>query len=132
MVKNEDDEDDVPIVISRSEARGGLTEHRVHYVLAFGLAGSVIALVAIGLYFGYSRLTQTISQTPIRNDPTTLVSYAIPIMLAMVASVLLLGLWNMRLGGRPNTSQTLMRWRVVLQLVALCLVMAALYLSGRY
>jgi len=25
-----------------------------------------------------------------------------------------------------------MRWRVVLQFIALCLVMAALYLSGKY
>jgi Hypoxia induced protein conserved region len=46
--------------------------------------------------------------------------------------VLLLGLWNMMSGGRPNTSQTLMSWRVVLQFIALCLVMAALYLSGKY
>ena len=78
MVKSED----VPVVLSGNEARGGVTEHRVHYVLAFGLAGSVIAFVAIGLYFGYDRLTQTISQTSIRSDPTTLVSYAIPIALA--------------------------------------------------
>jgi hypothetical protein len=31
-----------------------------------------------------------------------------------------------------NTSQRVMRWRVVLQFIALCLVMAALYLSGKY
>jgi hypothetical protein len=128
MVKSED----VPVVLSGNEARGGVTEHRVHYVLAFGLAGSVIAFVAIGLYFGYDRLTQTISQTSIRSDPTTLVSYAIPIALAAVATVLLLGLWNMMSGGPPNTSQTLMRWRVVLQFFALGVVMAALYLSGKH
>ena len=123
---------DLPVVISRNEARGGVTEHRVHYVLAFGLAGSIIALFAIGLYFGYGKLTQTISQTLIRRDATALVSYAIPIALAAVTTVLLLGLWNMMLGGRSNTSQTLMRWRVVLQFIALCLVMTALYLSGKY
>jgi len=125
-------EDDVPIVITGNEARGGVHEHRLHYVLAFGLAGGIIAFVAVGLYFGYGKLTQTISQTSIPTDPTTLLSYAIPIALAAVGTVLLLGLWNMMSGGRPNTSQTLMSWRVVLQFIALCLVMAALYLSGKY
>jgi NAD(P)-dependent dehydrogenase (short-subunit alcohol dehydrogenase family) len=60
-----------------------------------------------------------------------LTNYAIPIALAAVACVLLLGLWNMMRGGSPNTSQLLMRWRVVLQFIALCLVMAAIYLAGR-
>ena len=129
MVKNEDD---VPVVISGNKARGGVTGHHVRYVLAFGLAGTIIAFVVICLYFYYGKLTQTISQTSARIDPTTLVSYAIPIALAAVAAVLLLGLWNMMPGGSPNTSQTLMRWRVVLQFIALCLVMAALYLSGKY
>ena len=129
MVKTEDD---VPIFITGNEARGGVHEHRLHYVLAFGLAGGIIAFVAVGLYFGYGKLTQTISQTSIPSDPTTLVSYAILVALAAVGTVLLLGLWNMMSGGRPNTSQTLMSWRVVLQFIALCLVMAALYLSGKY
>ena len=124
MAKNADD---VPVVITGNEARGGVHEHRLHYVLAFGLAGGIIAFVAVGLYFGYGKLTQTISQTSIPTDPTTLVT--IPIALTAVGTVLLLGLWNMMSGGRPNTSQTLMSWRVVLQFIALCLVMAALYLS---
>jgi hypothetical protein len=59
-----------------------------------------------------------------------LTNYAIPIALAAVAIVLLLGLWNMMRGGSPNRSQMLMRWRVVLQFLALCLVMAAIYLAG--
>jgi NADH:ubiquinone oxidoreductase subunit H len=61
-----------------------------------------------------------------------LVSYAIPIALGAVALVLVLGLANMVRGGSPNTSQRLMRWRVILQFIALCLVVAALYFSGRY
>jgi len=61
-----------------------------------------------------------------------LVYYAIPIALGAVAVVLLLGLANMLRGGSPNLSQTLMRWRVILQFIALCLVVAALYFSGRY
>ena len=60
-----------------------------------------------------------------------LVNYAIPIALAAVGIVLLLGLWNMLRGGSPNRSQTLMRWRVVLQFLALCLVMAAIYLARK-
>jgi len=61
-----------------------------------------------------------------------LTAYAIPVALAAVATVLLAGLWNMMRGGSPNTSQLLMRWRVVLQFIALCLVMAAIYFSGKY
>ena len=129
MVKNEDD---MPIVITGNEARGGIHEHRVHYVLAFGLAGGIIAFVLIGLYFGYSKLAQMISQASIPSDPTTLVSYAILIAFAAVGTVLLLGMWNVISGRSPNTSQRVMRWRVVLRFIALCLVMAALYLSGKY
>jgi len=124
--------DHVPISITGNEARAGLHEHRVHYVLAFGLAGGIIAFVLIGLYFGYSKLAQMISQASIPSDPTTLVSYAILIAFAAVGTVLLLGMWNVISGRSPNTSQKVMRWRVVLQFIALCLVMAALYLSGKY
>jgi len=124
--------DGVPISITGNEARAGLHEHRVHYVLAFGLAGGIIAFVAVGLYFGYDKLAQTISQTSLPSDPTALVSYAILIALAAVGTALLIGLWNIVLGGSSNTIQKVMRWRVVLQFIALCLVMAALYLFGKY
>jgi hypothetical protein len=53
--------------------------------------------------------------------------YAIPFALAAVAVVLLLGLWNMMRGGNPGRSQTLMRWRVGLQFIAIIIIMAALY-----
>jgi hypothetical protein len=58
-----------------------------------------------------------------------LLDYAIPIALAAVAIVLLLGLWNMMRGGSPSRSQMLMRWRVVLQFIAICLVAAAVYIT---
>ena len=61
-----------------------------------------------------------------------LTRFAIPIALAAVTVVLLAGLFNMLRGGSPNTSQLLMRWRVVLQFVAICIVMLAIYLSGKY
>ena len=125
-------EDDVPVVLSGDNARGGVTGHHVRYVLAFGLAGSIIAFVVIGLYFGYDKLTQMISEMSTRINSTTLVSYAIPIALAAVATVLLLGLWDMVSGRSLNTSQRVMRWRVVLQFIAICLVMATLYLSAKY
>ena len=60
-----------------------------------------------------------------------LTKYAIPVALAAVGIVLLLGLWNMMRGGSANTSQLLMRWRVILQFIALCLVMAAIWLAGK-
>ena len=55
--------------------------------------------------------------------------YAIPFALAAVAVVLLMGLWNKMRGGGPGRSQTLMRWRVGLQFVAIIIIMAALYFS---
>ena len=53
------------------------------------------------------------------------------IAVGVVAVVLLLGLWNMLRGGPANTSQKLMRWRVGLQFVAVVVLMATLYLTGR-
>jgi hypothetical protein len=55
----------------------------------------------------------------------------IPLALISVVIVLTLGLWNMLRGGSGNTSQKFMRWRVVLQFVAIILVMGALYVTGR-
>lgn len=54
----------------------------------------------------------------------------IPLALAAVAVVLSLGLWNMLRGTNPNRSQSLMRWRVILQFVAVCLVMGAIWIAG--
>ena len=54
-----------------------------------------------------------------------------PFAIAAVAIVLVLGLYNMMRGGSPNTSQTLMRMRVLLQFVALVIIMGALWVMGR-
>ncbi|OKL44627.1 twin transmembrane helix small protein [Pseudovibrio exalbescens] len=51
----------------------------------------------------------------------------VPVALAAVAVVLCLGLWNMMRGGSPNRSQTLMRWRIILQFAAIILIMASVY-----
>ena len=55
----------------------------------------------------------------------------LPVMVAAVAFVLLLGLVNMMRGGSPNRSQSLMRLRVLLQFVAIVIVMATIWMLGR-
>lgn len=55
----------------------------------------------------------------------------LPVALGAVAVVLGLGLANMLRGGSANRSQMLMRWRVILQFAAICILMLTLYLSGR-
>ncbi|MGE0280081.1 MAG: twin transmembrane helix small protein [Rhizobiaceae bacterium] len=55
----------------------------------------------------------------------------VPIAVGAVAVVLLLGLYNMLRGGSPNTSQKLMRLRVLLQFVAIVIVMATIWMMGR-
>jgi hypothetical protein len=58
-------------------------------------------------------------------------AWIVPIAIGAVAVVLLMGLANMLRGGSPNTSQKLMRWRVILQFAAIVAIMAAIWLKGR-
>lgn len=51
--------------------------------------------------------------------------------LAAVAVVLLIGLGNMIRGGTSNRSQQLMRWRVVLQAIAIVIVMAVVWFTSQ-
>ena len=60
-----------------------------------------------------------------------LTAYVIPVAIGLVAIVLVLGLVNMLRGGSPNTSQKLMRLRVLLQFVAIVIIMITLWLMGR-
>jgi FtsZ-interacting cell division protein ZipA len=53
------------------------------------------------------------------------------IAVAAVAIVLGMGLWNMMRGGSPVRSQNLMRWRVLLQAVAIGVIMLTLWILGR-
>lgn len=55
----------------------------------------------------------------------------IPLALIAVVIVLGLGLWNMLRAGPGNRSQMLMRWRVVLQFLAIVVVMAVIWFAGR-
>jgi hypothetical protein len=54
----------------------------------------------------------------------------LPIAVAAVAIVLLLGLINMMKGGSPNRSQKLMQWRVLLQFVAIVITMITVWAMG--
>lgn len=57
--------------------------------------------------------------------------YLVPLAIGAVAVVLGLGLFNMMRGGSPNTSQRLMRLRVLLQFVAIVVIMATIWVIGR-
>jgi hypothetical protein len=54
-------------------------------------------------------------------------TYLVPVAVGVVAVILLLGLFNMMRGGSANTSQKLMRLRVLFQFVAIVIIMAAIY-----
>jgi hypothetical protein len=61
------------------------------------------------------------------NCMDTFVSSLVPIATIAVAFVLLLGLLNMLRGGSPNTSQRLMRMRVLLQFIAIIVIMGVVW-----
>lgn len=50
--------------------------------------------------------------------------------LAAVSVALLAGLWNMLRGGSASRSQTLMRWRVGLQFLAVLLLLLSFWWIG--
>lgn len=54
----------------------------------------------------------------------------IPFAIGAVGIVLVFGLVNMMRGGSPNTSQRLMRLRVLLQFVAIIVIMALIWARG--
>jgi hypothetical protein len=62
---------------------------------------------------------------------STLLNNLVPIAIGAVAIVLVLGLFNMMRGGSPNTSQRLMRLRVLLQFIAIVVIMAAVWAMKR-
>ena len=63
---------------------------------------------------------------------TDVLIYAlVPLALGAVAIVLLFGFLNFARGGSPQTSQKLMRWRVLIQFVALVVIMLTIWIMGR-
>ncbi len=55
----------------------------------------------------------------------------VPIAIGAVAVVLLFGLVNMMRGGSGNTSQKLMRLRVLLQFVAIVIIMVTIWVMSK-
>ena len=55
---------------------------------------------------------------------------AILVALIAVAAVLAFGLLNLAVGGSASRSQTLMRWRIALQFLAIIVIMAAIYFAA--
>lgn len=55
----------------------------------------------------------------------------LPLALAAVAGVLILGLANFASGGSPERSQKLMQMRVLFQFVAVILVMITIFVMSR-
>lgn len=58
-------------------------------------------------------------------------TFVVPLAIAAVAVVLVLGLTNMMRGGSPNRSQQLMRMRVLLQFIAIIVIMATIWMMGK-
>jgi hypothetical protein len=58
-------------------------------------------------------------------------TYVVPVAIGAVAVVLLFGLGNMLRGGSPDTSQRLMRLRVLLQFVAVVIIMITIWAMGK-
>lgn len=59
------------------------------------------------------------------------IDFLVPIAVGAVAVVLVMGLVNMMRGGNSNTSQKLMRARVLLQFIAIIVIMGVIWYSGR-
>jgi hypothetical protein len=57
--------------------------------------------------------------------------FAVPVAIGAVAVVLLLGLYNMMRGGSANTSQRLMRLRVLLQFIAIIVIMLTVWIMSK-
>ena len=55
----------------------------------------------------------------------------LPVAVAAVAFVLLLGLINMMRGGSPSRSQNLMRLRVLLQFIAIVITMLVVWATSK-
>ena len=125
--------DEQGLLISEDEARAGVTGHNVRYVLAFGLAGVVAAFAAIGIYNGFDRLTERLSQA-FSQDPVAVLMdsapYVLAVMLGIIVAYLLLGLWSLLSGPTDNATQSGMRARVVAQFTVICAIMAGLYLAA--
>jgi hypothetical protein len=63
-------------------------------------------------------------------DPMPFIDALLPFSALAVAVILIFGLVNMMRGGSANTSQKLMRMRVLVQFITIALAMLLLYLRS--
>jgi len=120
------------LLISDDEARGGVTGHNVRYVLAASMTGVIVAFAAIAIYFEFDAIRQNVSAVLAAHTfeiIRTLAAYAATVVLGAIAGGLALVVWNMVAGPSADSSERLMRLRVVAQFALICIVMAMLYLS---
>ncbi|MBB5044506.1 twin transmembrane helix small protein [Shinella fusca] len=61
---------------------------------------------------------------------SSFLTYLTLVVMALVALVLVRGLFNMLKGGSGNTSNKLMQMRVLLQAIAIALIMLTLWITG--
>jgi hypothetical protein len=61
---------------------------------------------------------------------TSFINALVPIAVAAVGIVLILGLANMLRAGAPSRSQSLMRLRVMLQFVAIIVIMGVIWFKS--
>jgi hypothetical protein len=76
-------------------------------------------------------MARPLARCYVREMASFLSSLILPVAVAAVAFVLLLGLINMMRGGSPNRSQKLMRLRVLLQFIAVVIIMLTVWAMGR-
>ncbi len=62
----------------------------------------------------------------------SLSNFGVAAAVGVVAFVLVRGMVNMLRQGSSNTSQTLMRWRVGLQFLAIVIIVIVLWARGHY
>jgi hypothetical protein len=61
---------------------------------------------------------------------SSFLTYLTLVVMALVALVLVRGLFNLLKGGSGNTSNKLMQMRVLLQAIAIALIMLTLWITG--
>jgi hypothetical protein len=117
------------VSLTDEEARSGVTGHNVRYVLVFGMTGVIAAFTAIAVYYGFDDLQAWIAGAA-RGSPFhvlhALIALAILALFASLVVGVVLGLWNAVSGPTADSSQTLMRLRVAIQLALICVIMALL------
>nr|WP_139247830.1 twin transmembrane helix small protein [Hyphomicrobium sp. CS1GBMeth3] len=91
------------------------------------MTGVIAAFAAIAIYFGFDALHARASAAFAYSPSEILRAFAPYAAIALFAAIgtgLLLGLWNMVSGHGEDSSQRLMRIRVVTQFVLICVIMA--------